>query len=320
MEHPNSPLRSLETPRHHQLKVESSMLQRHSSDHQTIKSHVSPPPRQILHERPGFDLLNPEYWTRIQLCISSSHHCAHRQGQKYWMSLFSHQKHSFRSWYKEAASKNPKSVVVMIDTTVEQENLKVMENAVNTVLNTLGPHNKASSPLISIFSDFCFNWAKVSLSTVIFWCLFCLTIQVGVVCFGSTAETADKNTESGANCYKDKLVQAVPENINYLKREFVGKTISTGTGGSNFIPAFEMAFRFFKPRPAGHDTGDHANWFLFLLVTYAPPVTLNILHFLLAKSVPHDSICHQGGVQCSWPPHDPGDFCKSKGPNSLFLM
>ena len=80
-----------------------------------------------------------------------------------------------------------------------------------------------------------------------------------MVRFGSTAETADKNTESGANCYKDKLAQAVPENINYLKKEFVGKTISTGTGGSNFVPAFETAFRFFKPRPAGDHTGDHAD-------------------------------------------------------------
>ncbi len=59
---------------------------------------------------------------------------------------------------------------------------------------------------------------------------------------------ADENT--GADCFGTELALAVRENINHLK-DFTEDSASSGVGSSNYIPAFEKAFSYFKPDLAG---------------------------------------------------------------------
>lgn len=52
---------------------------------------------------------------------------------------------SSRPWYLEASAPFTKNVVIVIDTSVFSQEFETVTQAVNTVLDSLGPHDRVST-------------------------------------------------------------------------------------------------------------------------------------------------------------------------------
>nr|XP_006815782.1 PREDICTED: VWFA and cache domain-containing protein 1-like [Saccoglossus kowalevskii] len=121
--------------------------------------------------------------------------------------------HRFRPWYVEAATPEPKNVVIVIDTSGSMANLHSGKSLINiaidaaiTVLDTMNPNDK-----------------------------------VGVIAFSDELKLPPKIGD--ASCYANELALATTINIQNLK-QFVLSLVARG--GTHYGKAFDAAFNLLK--------------------------------------------------------------------------
>ncbi|ELU16667.1 hypothetical protein CAPTEDRAFT_192407 [Capitella teleta] len=152
----------------------------------------------------------------------------------------------FRPWYVEAATPEPKDVVVVIDVSGSMNAtykgtklMKIAQEAANTVITTLNPNDRSARILTNFYLFINITYITRGMLSKM---SFTKTQIIGVVSFSDKAYSATGSANQ-IKCRKTELALATPHNKKYLKSLINGLYAE---GETYYKAALSLAFDFFS--------------------------------------------------------------------------